>query len=298
MIFKLKKEISIKNLIKKISLNSIYYGNKKKLINNFCSIKYSNTRSLSFIENDNINQHKEIQGIVILKKKNSFIKNQIITKDPRLFFNKIVNFFFISELKEKNYPTKNFKDHYLKKNIKNTIISDNAFLGEKVTFGKNCYIGKNVVIYPGTRIGNNVVVLDNTVLGTFGMGYMKGTLTPHIGNLIIRDDVKIGSNCTVVRGTLENTIIGKSVKIGNNVNIGHNVKILDNTFISSSSVIAGGVKVEANCKLATGISVKNNVIIGKNSKIGIGTVVVKNVKKNSMIFGNPGKKIILLEKIL
>ena len=298
MIYRLKKNIFIKDLIKSISLNIIYYGNKKKLINNFCSIKYSNLNSLSFIENDNFKQYKKTQGIVISEKKNFFFKNQIITKNPRLLFCKIVNLFLKNELENKNYPIKNFRDHYLKKKIKNTKISESAFIGEKVSIGKNCYIGKNVVIYPGTIIGNNVVILDNTVLGIYGLGYTKNILMPHIGNLIIKDNVKLGSNCTLVRGTLENTIIGKSVKIGNNVNIGHNVKILDKTLIASLSIIAGGVKIESNCQLASATSVKNNIIIGKNSKIGIGSVVIKNVKKNSMIFGNPGKKIILLHKLL
>ena len=154
------------------------------------------------------------------------------------------------------------------------------------------------MIYPGTKIADNVVVMDNTVLGIYGLGYVNGILMPHIGNLIIKKNVKLGSNCTLVRGTLENTIIGEAVKIGNNVNIGHNVKILSNTYVSSSTVIAGGAKVESNCQLAAGVSIKNNLVIARNSKIGIGSVVVKNVKKNSTIFGNPGKTIFLLGKLL
>ena len=298
MIFKLKKTIIIKNLIKKISLNSKYYGNKNIMIKNFCSIMSTNTNSLSFLENDNLKKPEKIKGIVILKNKNPFIKNQIITKNTRLFFIKAINLLFSSELKKKNYPNKNFRDHFIKKKIYNTVISENVFLGENVVIGKNCYIGRNVVIYPGTKIADNVVVMDNTVLGIYGLGYVNGILMPHIGNLIIKKNVKLGSNCTLVRGTLENTIIGEAVKIGNNVNIGHNVKILSNTYVSSSTVIAGGAKVESNCQLAAGVSIKNNLVIARNSKIGIGSVVVKNVKKNSTIFGNPGKTIFLLGKLL
>jgi UDP-3-O-[3-hydroxymyristoyl] glucosamine N-acyltransferase len=202
------------------------------------------------------------------------------------------------DLKKKTYPIKNFRDNFIRKNINGTKISENVFIGEKVSIGKNCYIGRNVVIYPGTKIGNNVVILDNTTLGVHGLGYIKNLLMPHAGNLIIKDDVKFGSNCTVVRGTLENTVIGKSVKVGNNVNIGHNVVIKKNCFISSSTSIAGGSKIESHCQLALGVSIKNNIIIGKKSKIGIGSVVIKNVTRNSIIFGNPGKKIILLEKII
>jgi UDP-3-O-[3-hydroxymyristoyl] glucosamine N-acyltransferase len=298
MNFKLKKSISIKNLIENKKINLKFFGDKKRIIDNISSIKFSNSNSISFIESDKIDNHKKIKGVVILKKKNSFFKNQIIHKNPRLLFCKIINLFFSNELNKKNYPIKNFRDKFIKKNIKGTIISENVFIGESVSIGKNCYIGRNVVIYPGTKIGNNVVILDNTILGLYGLGYVKNNLQPHLGNLIIRDDVKLGSNCSIVRGTLENTIIGKSVKIGNNVNIGHNVIVKNNCLISSSTSIAGGSKIKSYCELALGTYIKNNITIGNHSKICIGAVVTKNIKSNSMIFGNPGKNIILLKKIL
>lgn len=298
MNFKLKKKIFLRDIIKHTKSNFSYFGNKKIFINNFSSINYSNLNSLSFIENEKYKSRKKIQGIVITERKNSLFKNQIIAKNPRLLFCKIVNFFLREELKKKNYPIENFKDLHKKKNSINTKISENVFIGEKVVIGKNCYIGKNVVIYPETKIGNNVIILDNTVLGTYGLGYTNGILMPHLGKLIIKDNVKLGANCTVVRGTLENTIIEKSVKIANNVNIGHNVKIQEETLIASMSVVSGGVKINKNCQLAAGVLIKNNIEIGKNSKIGIGSVVVKNVEKGSNIFGNPGKKMIFLKNIL
>jgi len=296
MIFKLNKNILIQDLKKKFKFK--FYGNKKKIINNFCSIKYSNLNSISFLENNNIDKYKKIRGIVISKYKSSFFKNQIISKEPRLLFCKIINFLLSNNLKKKTYPIKNFREKFIKLNIKNTKISENVFIGENVSIGKNCYIGRNVVIYPGTKVGNNVIILDNTTLGVHGLGYVKNLLMPHVGNLIIKDNVKLGSNCTVVRGTLENTIIGKFVKIGNNVNIGHNVVIKNNCLISSSTSIAGGSRIESHCQLALGVSIKNNITVGKESKIGIGSVVIKNVPRNSLIFGNPAKKIILLEKFL
>ena len=300
MIYKLKKDISLENLIKGMRLNYRLLGNKSQTIDNFCSIKYSNLNSISFIEDNDYEKYKNKKGFIILNDKKSFFKNQIISKEPRLLFCKIVNSFLKEELKEKNYPTKNFKDFHLKKNILKTIISENVFIGKNVSIGKNCYIGKNVVIYPGTKISDNVIIFDNTVLGIYGLGYIKGTLMPHLGNLIIKNNVKIGANCTIVRGTLDNTVIGESVKIGNNVNISHNVKISKNSIIASSSVVAGGVEIKSDCQISGGVSIKNNIIIGKKSKIGIGAVVIKDVNdkdSQSTYFGNPARKTILLKKL-
>jgi UDP-3-O-[3-hydroxymyristoyl] glucosamine N-acyltransferase len=300
MIYKFNKDIIVSNIAKKIKLKFNYFGDKKKTINNLCSIKYSNSKSLTFIENENYEQYikKKKTGVVILKKKNSYLKNQIICNNPKLFFCKMINLLLPKKLDRSSFLKKNFRSALLSSMPRNTTISDSVFIGNNVSIGKNCYIGNNVVIYPGTRIGNNVVILDNTVLGIDGLGYIKNSLMPHIGLLVIKDNVSLGSNCTVVKGTLENTIIEKFVKIGNNVNIGHNVLIQSNTKISSSSSIAGGTIIEPFCEIALGVSIKNNITIGKKSKIGIGSVVIKNVKKNSMIFGNPGKDIIILNKIL
>lgn len=295
MLYRLKKKIQINDLLKNFKQNLKFYGNKKFTINNFCSINYSNSSSLSFIEEDNF--FKKKRGIIISKKRTPFFDNQIVAKNPRLLFTKIINIILKDELEKTYYPINNFRNLHLKKN-KKLKLSNNVFIGENVSIGKNCYIGNNVVIYPGTKIGNNVIILDNTVIGVYGLGYTDGLLMPHIGNVMIQDNVKLGANCTIVRGTLENTKIEKSVKVGNNVNIGHNVLIKNNSYISSACVIAGGTKIGSKCKLATKVSIKNNILIRNNCKIGIGSVVIKNTNKNSMIFGNPAKEIVLLKKIL
>ena len=94
MIFKIKKRLLIKNLIENKKLNFKFFGDKEKRIDNLCSIKYSNLTSISFIENDKIEKYTKKRGVVILKKKNSSFKNQIICKNPRLLFCKIISLFF------------------------------------------------------------------------------------------------------------------------------------------------------------------------------------------------------------
>ena len=139
---------------------------------------------------------------------------------------------------------------------------------------------ENVVVYPNCVLGKNVKILDNSVIGCLGLGYLRNKmLMPHLGSVIIEDNVSVGANCTIVRGTLENTKIKKNVKIANNVNVGHNVIIKENSLISSSVSIAGGAIIQQNTKIGLGAKIKNNINIGKNSQIGIGSVVVKTLRK-------------------
>ena len=113
----------------------------------------------------------------------------------------------------KNWIILKKQDYYFK----------SSYIGKKVKIGKNCFIGKNVVVYPNCVLGKNVKILDNSVIGCLGLGYLRNKmLMPHLGSVIIEDNVSVGANCTIVRGTLENTKIKKNVKIANNVNVGHN----------------------------------------------------------------------------
>ena len=115
MLFKLKNKIVIEKLIKKLKLSCKLYVDKNHIVNNLSSIKYSNSNSLSFIEDNDANKYKYKKGVIISSKIYPFFKNQIITKNPRFLFCKIVDLFFSKQLQAKNYPLKNFREFYLKK---------------------------------------------------------------------------------------------------------------------------------------------------------------------------------------
>jgi UDP-3-O-[3-hydroxymyristoyl] glucosamine N-acyltransferase len=297
---KLKNKVFITNLNKMIKINSKYFGAKNTFIDNFSSIKKNYRNSLSFIENEEDLEINKINGTVILKKKNKQIKSQIITSDPRFFFVRVINFLLKDKVDLIHYPNVNYRDKNNNTfNKKKITCCKNAFIGKNVSIGKNSYIGKNTIIYPNCTIGKNVKILDNVVIGCYGLGYLKKKLLmPHLGSVIIEDNVSIGANCTIVRGTLDHTKIGKNVKIANNVNIGHNVSLKSNCLVSSSVSIAGGAQINKNTILGLGAKIKNNIMIGKNSQVGIGSVVVKNLKTNSTVFGNPSRSIRLDKKIL
>jgi len=114
---------------------------------------------------------------------------------------------------------------------------------------------------------------------------------PHYGGVVIGQNVEIGANTCIDRGTLDDTIIGNNVKIDNLCHIGHNCIIKDNSSIVALSMLGGSAIIEENSYIAPGVMIKNQLKIGENSLIGIGAVVIKDVEKNKVVAGVPAKVI-------
>ncbi len=154
-------------------------------------------------------------------------------------------------------------------------------------------MGNNVIL-DKTIIGNNVVINPGTVIGSEGFGYQrredkKLEKFPHFGGVIIEDDVEIGSNTSIDRGTLKNTIIRKGSKIDNLVHIAHNVEIGEYCLIIANSMIGGSAKIKKYSWVAPSASILNGIEIGENSTIGMGAVVVKSVPNNQTWAGVPAR---------
>lgn len=156
-------------------------------------------------------------------------KTLILVSNPRLAFIRVLQRYFEEKVKFGIHPTATID--------KKAIISPKVYIGPNSYIGK-CEIGENIVIhgnvfiYPNVKIGSNVIIQAGAVIGTSGFSYERnerGELEkfPHISGVIIEDEVEIGSNVSVDRGTMVNTIIGRGTKIGNLCIIGHNVVIGD-----------------------------------------------------------------------
>jgi len=143
------------------------------------------------------------------------------------------------------------------------------------------------------EVGSNVVIGPNCCIGIAGQGYAKSDNEyyhfPHLGKVIIGDDVAIGANTVICRGALSDTVIGKGTKIGNQVNIGHNVKIGKNVMIIAGAVICGSVEIGDNAWIGPGAKILNKVKIGKGARVGIGSVVIKDIPENKTAIGNPAR---------
>lgn len=157
---------------------------------------------------------------------------------------------------------------------------------------KRCPFGTE--IHHSTKIGRNFSIGLGCSIGEAGFGYVQeedGTLLqyPHVGKLIIGDNVELGSNICINRGTLSNTTIGDGTKIDNFVHIGHNVTIGKNCQIIAGTVICGSVTIGDNVWVGGNSSIREYLTVGDNSVIGLGAVVIKNVEANTTVVGNPAR---------
>lgn len=174
-------------------------------------------------------------------------------------------------------------------------IAKDTYIEDNVVIGENGHIYPNVTIFKDTIIGENVELQSGTVVGAIGLGdvWNNGAYHKfvHLGKVIIERNVSIGANVTILKGMIEDTVIGEGTKIGSNVNIGHNVIIGKNVYISSGVTIAGAAVIGDNCWVSVGVVINDHVVMAKNSKAGTGSVIIKDTLENSFYLGNPARKI-------
>lgn len=173
----------------------------------------------------------------------------------------------------------------------NTIIQPNVFIGNNVTIGDNCVIHANVSIYDGTIIGNNVTIHAGTVIGSDAFYYknrpegfdklLSG------GNVIIEDNVDLGSLCSIDRGVTAATTIGEGSKIDNQVQIGHDTIIGKRCLIASQVGIAGCVLIEDSVTIWGQVGLTSGITIGEKAVISAQSGVSKSLPGNKAYFGTP-----------
>jgi UDP-3-O-[3-hydroxymyristoyl] glucosamine N-acyltransferase len=218
----------------------------------------------------------------------------IIVDAPRLYFLQVVKFFFTEEVK----PFISNHSHI----HPSAVIGKDVTIEAGVVIEKDCAVGdlsridSNTVIKKGTRIGSRVKIGANNTIGGDGFGYEMNEqrqfeFIPHLGNVVIEDDVEIGNNTTIDRAVLGSTILRKNVKVDNLVHIAHGVEIGENSLIIANSMIAGSCKIGSNVWVAPSASILNKISVGDNATIGMGAVVLKKVEDKQVIVGNPGKDI-------
>tara|TARA_B100000989_G_scaffold272806_1_gene230494 strand:- start:872 stop:1879 length:1008 start_codon:yes stop_codon:yes gene_type:complete len=181
---------------------------------------------------------------------------------------------------------------------KNSKISDNCIIENQVFIGNNVDIGSGTKVFPGvkilddTKIGKNCIIHSSCSIGSDGFGFAPNDdgsykKIPQTGNVIIGDNVEIGSNSTIDRATLGSTIIHKGVKLDNQIQIAHNVEIGENTAIAAQSGIAGSTKIGKNCMIGGQVGIIGHLKIGDNVKIQAQAGVTSNIKSNSRVTGTP-----------
>ena len=192
------------------------------------------------------------------------------------------------------YPDVKFgKNVLIGKNVKigkNSHIASNSIIESSVHIGENCIIGSFVTIR-NSLISNNVYIQDGSKIGVKGFGFIpnksKNTRTPHVGKVILNEDVEIGANSTIDRGSLSNTVIGKNTYLDNQVHVAHNVHIGKNCMIAGQVGFAGSTTVGDNVVIGGQAGISGHLTIGNNVKIGGGSGVINNIPDNSQVMGYP-----------
>ena len=174
-----------------------------------------------------------------------------------------------------------------------TKIYENAYIGDGVKIGKYCTIYPGACIYPGMVIGNNVTIHANAVVGTDGFGYAPledGTWKKieHVGNVIIEDDVEIGSCAGVDRSQMGSTIIRQGCKIDNHCQIAHNVEVGKNTVMAAMTGVAGSTKIGEHCIFGGQVGVAGHITVADNTSVGAQTGIMSSIKEpGKQYFGSP-----------
>lgn len=224
--------------------------------------------------------------------------NIIQVEKPKMVFFELVKAFFIPR---KEAAISKMSDVETKKIGKNVSIGNFCTICAEVEIGDNVIIGNNVQIVCPTVIGDNCVISSGVVIGSNGFGYYenvhgKNSLVPHIGGVVIGNNVDIGANTCIDRGTIEDTIIGDYSKIDNLCHIAHNVVIESNVFVIAQSMIGGSVLLKNESYIAPGSIIMNQITIGESSLVGMGAVVTKDVENEKVVAGIPAKVIREREK--
>lgn len=257
-------------------------------------VKESNPHRQSVVENTCarvIIVGESIEYTNVIKEQGKVL---VVVKKPRNAIAKIGNAFFVQHPVLGIHPT--------------AIVDEDAVIDEGVSVGPYCVIGKvkigkgttigaYVKIYDSCEIGSNCNIADHVVLGGEGFGYEKDEngdwfKFPQIGGLLIGNNVDVGSFTAIDRGALSVTKIGDNTKIDGKCKIAHNVVVGKNVVFTGGSGAGGSCVIGDNVWVGSAAKIKDWVKIGDGAFLGMGSVVIRNVKPNTKVFGNPAKELV------
>lgn len=184
-----------------------------------------------------------------------------------------------------------------------TSLGAGVFVGEGVTLGERCVLYPRVTLYPGVKLGDRVILHAGVVLGGDGFGYLfaegRHQKFPQLGGLVIENDVEIGCNTTVDRGSLGTTRIGEGTKIDNLVQVAHNVRIGRHSVIAAQTGISGSTEIGDYVVMGGQVGIGDHARIEDGAVIGGGAGILpgKTVRKGSVMWGTPARPLGEFKKI-
>ena len=303
---------------KKIKLSSVFQNISKKndfVINDVKPLHLANKSDITFFDNikyKSIALKTKGKACITTNKLSEFLPNHVLvipTKSVMAELIKILKKIYLNadvdipdmtlqKPKKLEYKKVKFGNNVLigkKVKIgKNSIIGSNSIIESNVVIGENCTIGSGVII-KNSIIKKNVVIQDSCKIGQKGFGFIplkgKNIKFPHIGKVVIENQVEIACGCTIDRGSIDDTIIGQNTYLDNQVHVAHNAQIGSNCMVAGQVGFAGSSKIGNNVSIGGQAGVSGHLKIGNNVKIGGGSGVVKDINNNEIVMGYPAVSI-------
>jgi len=297
-------------------INGTVEGNPEITVSKLSKIEDGEKGSLSFLANPKYSSFIYSTNASIIIVSDDFVPENKITntlirvKDPYSAFAQLLEVY--NQIKAKK-PGVSEKAHI----SEGAVIGESAYIGEFACIGKGVKLGNGAKIYPFAYLGDNVIIGDNctiypgvkvyddciigndctlhggVIIGSDGFGFAPQddknfTKVPQTGNVILEDNVEIGSNTTIDRATLGSTIIRKGVKLDNLIQVAHNVEIGENTVIAAQSGISGSTKIGRNCMIGGQVGIIGHLTIADNVMIAAQSGIGSSIKEEGKIVqGSP-----------
>lgn len=297
-------------------LNGTVEGDPETRLNTVARIEEGGTGALSFLSNPKYEPYLYTTGASAVLVKNDFVpakevKTTLIrVEDPYQALARLLAFYEQARPSKKGIHPSAVIDEkaVLGADLfigacsvisENAVIGDGCSLHPQVYVGENVRIGKNCILHPGVKvyrdcvIGNDCILHAGAVIGADGFGFAPVTdanfmKIPQIGNVVLEDNVEIGSNTCIDRATMGSTIIRKGVKLDNLIQVGHNCEIGENTVIAAQSGLAGSSVVGRNCMFGGQVGLAGHLRIADGVKIGAQSGIMSTIsEENATYLGYP-----------
>ena len=290
-------------------------GDPTMVITGVSEIQNGRESTITFLSNSKYKKYLPSTGAsAVVVSKASLLDNKpgIVHHNPQLAIAKILGEFTPKLLYTRGVNETAYVDSKAKigKNVTigpfsvieaGVLIGDDSNIGshtvidQKTSIGKNCKIFSNIHIYHGTNIGDNAIIHSGTVIGSDGFGFVTDKdinhKIPQNGYVIIGNNVEIGANCAIDRGTIGDTIIEDQCKLDNHVHLAHNVRLGKGCLLTAAVTIAGSVEVGEFCIFAGHVGVAPHVKIGARSVLAAKTGVSKSLTGGKVYAGMPAREI-------
>lgn len=296
-----------------LRLDGEVLGDGAALLTGFATAESAKSGDLTFAEKtDYFDAAEKSQATAILcgQQFSSARKTVIRVKNPRVAFARAMAF-FVSEPKfatgihpssviaasAQIDPTAHIGPHCtIGERVKlgaHCVLQAGDFIGDDAVLGEGTNLFSNVTVYARSQIGKRVCIHAGAVIGSDGFGYVFDSgfqrKIPQIGNVIIGDDVEIGSNTCIDRAALGSTIIGKGTKIDNLVHVGHNVEIGEHSILCAQVGIAGSAKLGNYCVLAGQVGIAGHIVLGNRVTVGSKSGVMNSIPDGETWLGIPAQ---------